>query len=135
MSNVSSDSSISLRIDGGYSEVKSTLIAFGATQGKIEYNVEVTYWESGRSPVKERGIVPESSYVTLWNHITTMGVWQLGDAKYAGEDFVTYKISIRLGSRAHSFSVQNPSEQKNSRYYEIGKEVINLYKKVRKEGD
>jgi hypothetical protein len=127
-----SNSSIALQIYGGYSEVKSTLIAFECKKGKINYSLEVTYWKSGRQPVKEQGAVPESLYVRLWDHLTKLGVWQLKDVKYAGEDFETYKISVRLGNKAHSFSVQNPSEQKDLRGYEIGREVLRLYKILRK---
>jgi hypothetical protein len=126
-----SGSSVTLCIYGGYSDVKSTRIAFKCVEGEIVYNSKITYWKPGRTPEKEHGPVPESLYVNLWNRITESGVWQLEGAKYAGEDFPTYEISVSMGKKVNSFKVQNPSEQEERRYFEIAKEVIGLYNTLR----
>lgn len=122
-----SGSSITLRIAGGYSEVRSTEIAFKCSNGDVSVEAVTTYWRSEVPQEKKQGSVARDAYATLWKRLDQLGIWSIGDKSYAGEDFLTYTITLATRSRTHRVVVQNPREQEDQRYNEVVKEVMGLF--------
>lgn len=121
-----SGSSIVLDVTGGYSDVRSTHVEFKCSNGRVFVEALTSYWDSKVAPKKTVGAVPMDAYAAAWKRIAELGIWELADKKYAGEDFLTYTVTVGTPDRIHKVFVQNPSEQEDQRYYEIVKEVMAL---------
>ena len=118
---------ITLRITGGYSEVRSSEITFKCSDGEVAVEAVTTYWRSEVPQEEKRGTVARDAYAALWKRLDEIGIWQLKDKSYAGEDFLTYTITMGTRSRTHRVVVQSPRDQEDQRYSEVVKEVIGLF--------
>lgn len=118
---------ITLRITGGYSEVRSSEITFRCSDGDVAVEAVTTYWRPEVPQEKRQGRVAMDAYVAIWKRLDQIGIWQLKDKSYAGEDFLTYTLTLGTRSRTHRVVVQNPREQEDQRYNEAIKEVIELF--------
>lgn len=107
--------------------MRSSEITFKCSDGDVSVEAVTTYWRSEVPQEKKQGLVARDAYVALWKRLDQIGIWKLGDKSYAGEDFLTYTITMGTRSRTHRVVVQNPRDQEDQRYSEVVKEVTGLF--------
>ena len=126
LDDLTSDSSITYRVSGGYSEVRRMSVSIQCKDGTAVLADTTVYWANDNGFLTRRKEVPLTDYLETWARLDSLGVWDMESLEYPAEDAPVYRLTFRCGERRATLSVTFPVVLEDTRYHTLIKEMNKL---------